>query len=194
MAVRELCEFTAKSGDLDLRFTPAPSAQEGMAGHALVVSRRGAGYQAELRLSGVYKSLRVSGRADGYDPQRRRLEEIKTFKGRLERQPESHRRLHWAQAKVYAWLLCEQEGLDALEVALVYLDIGSQQETVFSEHCSAQELKLHFEASASASSAGPSSSWRTEISAMRRCARWVSPLASSAPASGRSRKASTRLR
>ncbi|MBA4342908.1 MAG: ATP-dependent DNA helicase [Methylibium sp.] len=145
VAVRELCEFSAKSGDLDLRFTPAPSAQEGMAGHALVASRRGAGYQAELRLSGVYKCLRVSGRADGYDPQRHRLEEIKTYKGRLERQPESHRCLHWAQAKVYAWLLCEQEGLEALEVALVYLDIGSQQETVFSEHCSAQALQQHFE-------------------------------------------------
>ena len=30
VAVRELCEFTAKHGDLDLRFTPAPTAQEGM--------------------------------------------------------------------------------------------------------------------------------------------------------------------
>lgn len=146
VAVRELCEFAAKSGDLDLRFTPAPSAQEGMAGHALVAARRGAGYQAELRLSGVYKRLRVSGRADGYDPQRRRLEEIKTFKGRLERQPEPHRQLHWAQAMSYAWLLCQQQGLDALELALVYLDVGSQQETVFSRTCSAQELQLHFEA------------------------------------------------
>ena len=43
VAVRELCEFTAKQGDLDLRFTPAPTALEGMAGHALAASRRGAG-------------------------------------------------------------------------------------------------------------------------------------------------------
>lgn len=34
IAVRELCEFTAKEGDLDLRFTPSPTAQEGMAGHS----------------------------------------------------------------------------------------------------------------------------------------------------------------
>lgn len=32
IAVRELCEFTAKEGDLDLRFTPSPTAAEGMAG------------------------------------------------------------------------------------------------------------------------------------------------------------------
>ncbi|MDB5843630.1 MAG: ATP-dependent helicase, partial [Polaromonas sp.] len=48
VAVRALCEFTAKQGDLDLRFTPSPTAQEGIAGHALVASRRGAGYQAEV--------------------------------------------------------------------------------------------------------------------------------------------------
>ena len=28
IAVRSLCEFTARQGDLDLRFTPVPSAQE----------------------------------------------------------------------------------------------------------------------------------------------------------------------
>ncbi|WP_147466711.1 hypothetical protein, partial [Pseudomonas syringae] len=42
VAVRALCEFTAKVGDLDLRFTPSPTAQEGIAGHRTVASRRGA--------------------------------------------------------------------------------------------------------------------------------------------------------
>ena len=145
VAVRELCEFAAKQGDLDLRFTPAPSALEGMAGHALVAARRGPGYQTELSLQGDHGTLRVRGRADGYDPARQRLEEVKTHKGRLDRQPPSHRQLHWAQAKVYGWLLCRQQDLAALDIALVYLDIGSQQETVFTERCSAGELRQHFE-------------------------------------------------
>ncbi|SFK08202.1 DNA excision repair protein ERCC-2 [Stutzerimonas kunmingensis] len=68
VAVRALCEFTAKEGDLDLRFTPSPTAQEGMAGHQTVVDRRGDGYIAELPLSGSYPGLLVGGRADGYDP------------------------------------------------------------------------------------------------------------------------------
>ena len=29
VAVRALCEFSAKVGDLDLRFTPSPTAQKG---------------------------------------------------------------------------------------------------------------------------------------------------------------------
>ena len=146
VAVRELCEFTAKQGDLDLRFTPAPTALEGMAGHAVAASRRGAGYRAEVALSGSYQSLRVRGRADGYDPAPQRIDEVKTFKGRLDRQPASHRHLHWAQAKVYGWLLCEQEQLAHIDVALVYLDVGTQQETVFTERCSAADLRQHFEA------------------------------------------------
>ena len=79
VAVRELCEFTAKQGDLDLRFTPAPTALEGMAGHAVVAARRGKGYRAEVALSGSYQTLQVRGRADGYDPERQRIDEVKTF-------------------------------------------------------------------------------------------------------------------
>jgi len=146
VAVRELCEFTAKQGDLDLRFTPSPTALEGIAGHAVAASRRGAGYRAEVPLAGSYQSLRVRGRADGYDPAAQRIDEVKTFKGRLDRQPASHRHLHWAQAKIYGWLLCEQEQLAHINVALVYLDVGTQQETVFTERCSAADLRQHFEA------------------------------------------------
>jgi len=36
VAVRALCEFTAKQGDLDMRFTPSPSAEEGVAGHRVL--------------------------------------------------------------------------------------------------------------------------------------------------------------
>ena len=68
VAVRALCEFTAKAGDLDLRFTPSPTAQQGIAGHRTVAARRHAQYQAELSLEGQFGALTVRGRADGYDP------------------------------------------------------------------------------------------------------------------------------
>ncbi len=149
VAVRELCEFTAKQGDLDLRFTPAPTAREGMAGHAAVAARRAAeapGYEAEVPLEGVCGLLRVRGRADGFDAAAGRVDEVKTFKGRLDRQPAAHRALHWAQARVYGWLLCASRGLPGLTVSLVYLDIGTQKETVLSEEWTAQALQAHFEA------------------------------------------------
>lgn len=145
VAVRALCEFTAKVGDLDLRFTPSPTALEGIAGHAQVTARRGDGYEREIALEGQYGQLSVRGRADGYDPARNRLEEIKTFRGDLERQPANHRQLHWAQAKIYGWLLCQTRGLDELELALVYFDVTSHKETLFVERHTAAQLRVFFE-------------------------------------------------
>ncbi len=147
VAVRALCEFCAKVGDLDLRFTPAPSAQQGIAGHQSVVARRTPGYRAEVALSGEYGRLIVRGRADGYDPARQVLEEIKTFKGDLDRIPANHRALHWAQAKVYGALLCRQLGLPELTVSLIYFDVGREQEAPpLTQHCTAQDLQVFFEA------------------------------------------------
>lgn len=145
VAVRALCEFTAKAGDLDLRFTPSPTAQEGIEGHRRVVARRAAGYEAEVALEGAFQGLQVRGRADGYDPAANRLEEIKTYRGDLARQPANHRQLHWAQAKVYAWLLCQARQLPAIEVALVYLNVDNDGQTLISEHYSAVELQAFFE-------------------------------------------------
>lgn len=145
VAVRALCEFTAKQGDLDLRFTPAPTAQEGIAGHAWVAGQRGAGYQAEVSLSGSYRELRVRGRADGYDAGLNRLEEIKTYKGSFEAVPENHRALHWAQLKVYGALLCAERGLAEVELALVYFEIGKQTQTVLTERHAAAALQAFFE-------------------------------------------------
>jgi DNA excision repair protein ERCC-2 len=145
IAVRALCEFTAKQGDLDLRFTPSPTALEGIAGHALVTGRRADGYESELRLEGRHGPLRVRGRADGFDAARGRLEEIKTHRGDLSRQPAHQRHLHWAQLKVYGWLLCETRGLTELNLALVYFDLGSQHETVIEERHEASALRAFFE-------------------------------------------------
>jgi DNA excision repair protein ERCC-2 len=145
VAVRALCEFAAKRGDLDLRFTPAPTAREGMQGHVLAASRRGPDYQAEVSLSGDYQDLAVRGRADGWNPVKRELVEVKTHRGSLERQPRNHRDLHWAQARVYGWLMCLREGLDAIDVALVYVNVDTRDETVFVERCPAAELQADFE-------------------------------------------------
>ncbi|WP_250535052.1 ATP-dependent DNA helicase [Caballeronia sp. AZ10_KS36] len=146
VAVRALCEFTAKQGDLDLRFTPTPTAQEGVAGHVTVTSRRPAGYLKEIALSEDYGPLRVRGRADGYDPALNRLEEIKTHRGKLDSMPQNHRHLHWAQARVYGHLMCRKLGLDSIEIALVYFDIVDQTETALTETQTAEALKDHFDA------------------------------------------------
>jgi len=162
VAVRALCEFGAKVGDLDLRFTPAPTAQEGIEGHQLVAARRPAHVETEVALAGDVGILHVRGRADLYDPQRQRLEEVKTHKGDLARQPANHRALHWAQLKAYGALLCTQRGLDQLELALVYLNVQTQVETTFAVRHSAAELQAEL-----AALCGRFSAWAEQEAAHR---------------------------
>ena len=145
VAVRTLCDFTARAGDLDLRSGPSPTAQEGIAGHAVVTARRAQPYETEVVLAGGFDALWVRGRADGYDPAARRLEEIKTHRGDLQRQPAHQRHLHWAQAEVYGWLMCAERGLDGIELALVYYDIASGAETVITRQHTAEALRGLFE-------------------------------------------------
>lgn len=140
VAVRTLCEFAARHGDLDYRYTPAPSADEGIAGHQTIQSRRGYGYKSEYSLTGDCLGLALSGRADGYHPHKNRLEEIKTHRGDVSRIREHQRALHLAQLRAYGALLCRQENRSSVELALVYYDIGRDKETVLTETARADQL------------------------------------------------------
>ncbi|WP_417565429.1 helicase C-terminal domain-containing protein [Marinobacter sp.] len=146
VAIRTLCEFAARQGDLDFRYTPAPSAQEGIAGHQAIQSRRGYGYKSEYLLTGECLGIELSGRADVYNPHRGRLEEIKTHRGDLSRIREHQRALHRAQLRAYGALLCRQENRKTLELVLIYYDTGKDKETPVVESAGADELWQELEA------------------------------------------------
>jgi hypothetical protein len=167
IAVRALCEFTAKVGDLDLRFTPSPTALEGIVGHRTVASRRSEGYQNEVALEGQYRTLTVKGRADGYDPVQNCLEEVKTYRGDLSKQPANHRQLHWAQAKIYGALMCQKLQLERINLALVYFDIVSEKETCLVEACT-----------------GPNRKWPIAKDAIWRRNSWHFPMPTFVPGNG----------
>jgi DNA excision repair protein ERCC-2 len=146
VAVRSLCQFAARQGDLDLRFTPSPTGVEGIAGHQSVTARRPASYQRERALSARCGPLTVQGRADGFDAVALRVEEIKTHRGAADHIPDNHRALHWAQVEVYGWMLCEQLDLPAIELALTYYHMETGEETVHLRHREASALRAGFEA------------------------------------------------
>lgn len=141
VAVRALCEFTARRGDLDRRFTPTATALEGLQGQGLVRLRRGPDYESEIALEADIGPLRVRGRADGWDPRRRTLEEVKTIRGQPDEIPANRRLLHWAQLQTYGALFCLARGLEEVALALVYFDIDSQTETELREVCTAADLQ-----------------------------------------------------
>jgi DNA excision repair protein ERCC-2 len=47
---------------------------------------------------------------------------------------------------IYNWLLCQKLGLSAVNLALVYFDIGTRKETLLTEPHSDAALRQYFEA------------------------------------------------
>ena len=145
VAIKSLVEFAAKTGNIDRKFTPAPTSQEGIEGHQRVTANRPDDYQPEVSLSIQYGEITFRGRADGYAATTHCVEEIKTFYGDVQKIPENHTHLHWAQAKCYGWMLCKKMQTDAINIALVYFNLSDNKEHRFEESWSAQALQLHFE-------------------------------------------------
>ncbi|MFD1712795.1 ATP-dependent DNA helicase [Ottowia sp. GY511] len=146
ISVKALCAFGARSGDLDHRFTPAPTALDGVRGHQIIAARRDADHASEVALTGHYGDLIIRGRADGVGLSPPCVEEVKTHRGPIQQIPPNQTSMHWAQAKVYAHLLCSQHVLSAADVRLLYFDPFRDRETPLTQHCSADNLRREFEA------------------------------------------------
>jgi DNA excision repair protein ERCC-2 len=144
VSVRELAAFCHRAGDLDSGVGPSPSASEGVRAHRALGARRGAGYQAEYPVDAVFSleglSLRLRGRADGYEPEAARVEEIKTCRVDPARLPADLSRLHLAQAKLYAALIARSEGHESLCVRLTWYQIDRDREWPLDQDYSAAEL------------------------------------------------------
>ncbi len=150
-SVRQLCEFAARIGSLDHRYSPSPSAREGILGHQWLQSQY-PDHEAEHPIEGVYESvssspptpLTLKGRADLYrapqEGQLAQLIEIKTFRGSPDRINPGQQHQHWAQLKVYGALICKRDGLEQVHLSLVYLDVDSKARHEQEDILSAEEL------------------------------------------------------
>lgn len=150
VSVRSLCEFAARSGSLEFRYTPAPTPEEGIMGHITVQQRRPDPYVAEYRLTGECNGVEVSGRVDGYAPKigdgedNSYLEEIKTHRGNIQRIGPGRRALHWAQLKVYGALLCRRDARKDIQLRLTYFEVRDEQEIHDDQNFAAEELDAFF--------------------------------------------------
>ena len=142
---RALCEFTARAGDLDLRFTPAPTGQEGVAGHGVVTA--GAAPAMKPRLPcpantancwcAAAPTVTTRRQAPGRD------QDLSRTPGQRAREPP---RRALGAGQVYGHLLCQARGLPGLTVALVYFNVATEEETMLAETHPAAELEAFFNA------------------------------------------------
>ena len=151
VAVADLARFCHRTGDIDHRFSPSPTGEQGIAGHQRLYRKRPASYISEFSVEHIHREaglvLSLRGRADGYDPDLGYIEEIKTCRIDPGSVPESVSRSHLAQARLYAALITLQEGLDHLQVRLTWFNIDSEQEISLEERWTRAELADYLQAS-----------------------------------------------
>lgn len=144
IAVTDLANFCHRTGDIDHRFKPSPTGAQGIAGHQSLYQQRPDSYQSEYAVEYIHAldatSVKLRGRADGYDPAQQLLEEIKTCRVDAASIPEAVATLHMAQAKLYAAVIALQDNVSVMQVRVTWLNIDTNDEWHATQTCSKEEL------------------------------------------------------
>lgn len=131
--VRTIAEVYYESGDLEFGLSAIDRMQEGLKGHLMLQNRYTAEYKAEvpvkltIPIDGI--DLTVQGRVDGLLLRGKEcvVEEIKTTRLSPSTVGENDHPVHWAQAEIYGFILCETQELPCCEVRLVYADLAGER-------------------------------------------------------------------
>lgn len=114
---------------------------------------RGDSYQKEVRvsylmdesLSGI--TLEIHGRIDGIFLENDAvvIEEIKSTRQKLEELNPAENGIHFAQAKIYAFIYADQHKLEKIELHLTYYQLTEHQSKTFTREYTQIQLKEFFE-------------------------------------------------
>ena len=153
ISVRNLVEFILREGDIDNRTGGGPDPENMQMGsriHRKIQRQMGSEYQAEVPLKTEIACdgfiLKVEGRADGliHTKEQVMVDEIKGVLRELERVPEPVG-VHLAQAKCYACIVAEQEGLEEIGVQMTYCQMETEEVKRFQYSYQSSELKAWFD-------------------------------------------------
>ncbi len=155
ISVRSLVEFLLRSGDLDNRYrgrSDTDAMQAGSRLHRKLQGRMGSKYQPEVSLKRLTQAggvtVSVEGRADGIWRDEAddivTVDEIKGTYQELERIEEAVP-VHLAQAKCYACIYAQQQGLERIRTRMVYANLDTEDLKYFVEDDSLEDLEQWFE-------------------------------------------------
>ena len=153
ISVRNLVEFILREGDIDNRTgggQDPENMQMGSRIHRKIQRQVGADYQAEVPLKTEIVcdgfTLKIEGRADGliHTKEQVMVDEIKGVLRELDRVQEPAG-IHLAQAKCYASMVAEQEGVDEIGVQMTYCQMETEEVKRFQYSYQSNELKVWFD-------------------------------------------------
>ena len=153
ISVRNLVEFILREGDIDNRTGGGPDPENMQMGsriHRKIQRQMGSDYQAEVPLKAEIAcngfTLKIEGRADGliHTKEQVMVDEIKGVLRELDRVQEPAG-IHLVQAKCYASMVAEQEGLDEIGVQMTYCQMETEEVKRFQYSYQSNELKAWFD-------------------------------------------------
>lgn len=136
LPIRQLVEFILRSGDIDSRYVEKDRMYEGAKAHRSIQksnTKLYGDYKSEVALSAEldYEKIQytLEGRADGIfsDDGKTVIDEIKTTVLPIYLIDEDFNRMHWAQAKCYAYIYAAQNGLTEISVQLTYFNLDTDE-------------------------------------------------------------------
>ena len=153
ISVRNLVEFILREGDIDNRTgggQDPENMQMGSRIHRKIQRQMGSDYQAEVPLKTEIVCdgfiLKIEGRADGliHTKEQVMVDEIKGVLRELDRAQEPAG-IHLAQAKCYASMVAEHEGVDESGVQMTYCQMETEEVKRFQYSYQSNELKVWFD-------------------------------------------------
>ncbi|MDU1969034.1 MAG: helicase C-terminal domain-containing protein [Clostridium perfringens] len=150
ISIRNLVEFVLRRGSIDSRIKASVRALEGIKGHKKIQSSYSEKDRAEVTLKEDIDfedfTLRVEGRADGIleENEKTIIDEIKTTTKNVMDIDYDFNELHWAQAKVYAYIYSKEKNLDSIIVQLTYYNVEDFGTKFLRKEYSFHELREFF--------------------------------------------------
>ena len=152
ISVRELAEYTHRSGDLNLEaFTSSSRAVTGIRVHQKIQKSQPEEYQKEVFVSWQIETenfqVEIKGRIDGVFvyPDKIIIEEIKTTDRNLDSLQKKENPVHWAQAKIYAYIYASKDCLETIDIRLTYFHLESKEIKEITKTFSIKELEGFFQ-------------------------------------------------
>ncbi len=149
ISVRTLVEYVFRSGSIDARFRSQSTLLDGTRIHQKIQKTYQDGDQKEvyLRAEIPYDGLSfiIDGRCDGllFQNEEVTIDEIKSFSHPLEQLEGEGYPVHWAQAKMYAYMVAIDQDLPEIHVQLTYVHVETEVKKYFKKRYSFSELE-HF--------------------------------------------------
>ncbi|KKI91168.1 ATP-dependent helicase [Bacillus sp. SA1-12] len=147
LSVRTLVEYVFQSGSIDNRFRTSTTLTEGTKAHKAIQSTYQETDQKEvfLKTEIKYEKIKflIEGRCDGllFRDDKIVIDEIKSTSKDLSGIEEETYPVHWAQAKVYAYMYAKDHEQNEMSVQLTYIHAVTEEQKTFQQHFIFQELE-----------------------------------------------------